>query len=294
VIPIVLVTGFLGCGKTTLLKRFVDAHRSRRFLYLVNEFSPQDVDGVLMQSEGVEVVAIPGGSLFCNCLVTDFIRTLTGIAKQFPDLEAVIIEASGMANPKVIEQMLVDTKLDGDYRLSQIISVIDPVSFRKLKAMLPNLSAQIEAADTVLINKEDLASESEMDECRRAVILLNPQADIQVANHCAVDLDLLPVRQARGLTGDYALCRDPNYETFTTEAPLEDTTLEQILGRFSDSIYRIKGQAVLSRSLQRVEYASGQLETTPGSPEAPYGLVWIVRGGVGEEIRQALDPDPER
>ena len=83
-IPIVLVTGFLGCGKTTLLKRFVDLHRERRFLYLVNEFNPQDVDGVLIRSEGVEVIAVPGGSLFCNCLVTDFIRTLTDIAERFP------------------------------------------------------------------------------------------------------------------------------------------------------------------------------------------------------------------
>ena len=287
-IPIVLVTGFLGCGKTTLLKRFVDQHRSRRFLYLVNEFSPQDVDGVLLQSEGVEVIAIPGGSLFCNCLVTDFIRTLTGIAKQFPDLEAVIIEASGMANPKVIEQMLVDTKLDGEYRLSQIISVIDPVSFRKLKAMLPNLSAQIEAAYTVLINKVDLASEAELDQCRADVAALNPDADVQLAEHCSVDLELLPERCCKGLQGEYALCSDPNYETFTTEQAMERNKLREILERFGEAAYRVKGQAVLSGELQRVEFASGQLDIAPGTPDAPRGLVWIVRGGEGETIRHAL------
>ena len=288
-IPIVLVTGFLGCGKTTLLKRFVDGNRSRRFLYLVNEFNPRDVDGVLMQSEGVEVVAIPGGSLFCNCLVTDFIWNLTEIARNFPDLEAVIIEASGMANPKVIEQMLIDTKLDGDYRLSQIIAVTDPVSFRKLKAMLPNLSAQIEAADTVLINKSDLATASELDDCRGEVARLNPEADVRVANHCAVELELLPDRRPKGLKGEYALCRDPNYETFTSEMPLEREDLEQILERHGEAIYRVKGQAVLSRALQYIEFASGRLETTCGTPSAPYGLVWIVRGGEGEVIRRALE-----
>ena len=287
-IPIVLVTGFLGCGKTTLLKRFVAQHRSRRFLYLVNEFNPHDVDGALMRSEGVEVMAIPGGSLFCNCLVTDFIRTLTDIAKQFPDLEAVIIEASGMANPKVIERMLVDTKLDGEYRLSQIIAVVDPVSYRKLESALPSLGAQIEAADTILINKEDLVSKSVMDECRRAVSRLNSQADVRVAKHCDVEIDLLPDRTPIGLVGDYAPCRDPSYETFTTEAPIEKAALGQILERFGDSIYRVKGLIVLSRSLQRVEYASGRLETAPGRHDAPYGLVWVVRGGAGEQIKQAL------
>ncbi len=288
-IPIVLVTGFLGCGKTTLLKRFVDAHRSRRFLYLVNEFNPRDIDGVLMQSEGVEVVAIPGGSLFCNCLITDFIRNLTEIRKNHPDLEAVIIEASGMANPKVIEQMLVDTKLDGDYRLSRIIAVTDPVTFRKLRAMLPNLSAQIEAADTVVINKDDLATPAELDACRSEVARLNPEADVRVANHCAVEIDLLPERSPKGLKGDYALCRDPNFETFTSEGAMEQDELRRVLKRFGEAVYRVKGQALLSGTLQRVEFASGVLETAPGTPETPRTLVWIVRGGEGETVKLALD-----
>ncbi len=287
-IPIVLVTGFLGCGKTTLLKRIVDRHRERRFLYLVNEFNLQDVDGVLVRSEGAEVIAIPGGSLFCNCLVTDFIRTLTDIAVRFPDLEAVVIEASGMANPKVIEQMLADTKLDGDYRLSQIVSVVDPVSFRKLKAMLPNLSAQIEAADTVLINKVDLASEAELQQCRADVTALNPGAEIHLAERCAVDLELLPERCCKGLQGGYALCTDPNYETFTTEQPMERDALRVVLERFGETVYRVKGQADLSGVLQWVEFASGQFETGPGTAGASRGLVWIVRGGEGEAIRQAL------
>ena len=157
-IPLILVTGFLGCGKTTLLKRLVHRHRERRFLYLVNEFNPRDLDGALLQSEGAEVVAIPGGSIFCHCLVTDFMRHLTAIHERFPDLEAVIIEASGMANPKAIEQLLAETRMADRFALRQVVTIVDPVSFPKLRHTLPNLRAQVEAADTVILNKQDLAS----------------------------------------------------------------------------------------------------------------------------------------
>ena len=92
----------------------------------------------------------------------------------------------------------------------------------------------------------------------------------------------------KGLRGEYALCRDPNYETFTTGVSVEQRDLELVLERFGDAIYRIKGQVLRSGKLQRVEFASGQLEAAPGSPEGPRELVWIVRGGEAAAIRQAL------
>ena len=81
-IPVALVTGFLGSGKTTLLRRVIATHRDRRLAYLVNEFAPVDVDGRLLAAEGAPVVALPGGSIFCQCLVGSFIEQLRGIAER--------------------------------------------------------------------------------------------------------------------------------------------------------------------------------------------------------------------
>ena len=101
-----LVTGFLGSGKTTYLRRLVNQYRDRRLVFLVNEFSPVDIDGPLLGSVEDDVLSLPGGSIFCTCLVTEFISTLKSIPERFgreAPVEGVIIEASGIANPKVVE-----------------------------------------------------------------------------------------------------------------------------------------------------------------------------------------------
>ncbi|MDH3982239.1 MAG: hypothetical protein OES84_04980, partial [Kiritimatiellaceae bacterium] len=81
-IPICLITGFLGTGKTTLLKRIVEENRDRKWIYLVNEFSALDVDGAIVSAENPDVISIPGGSIFCKCLVTEFIGQMTKIHEQ--------------------------------------------------------------------------------------------------------------------------------------------------------------------------------------------------------------------
>ena len=132
-IPLALVTGFLGSGKTTFLRRIIHTHQYQRIVYLVNEFSPVDVDGHVLEGDTQSLVALPGGSIFCQCLATEFISTLKAIPEHFgtqaAPIDGVVIEASGVANPMVIEQMLEETKLDQVYALSSVVSIVDPGTF---------------------------------------------------------------------------------------------------------------------------------------------------------------------
>ena len=196
-IPICLVTGFLGTGKTTFLKNIVAQNRDRKIIYLINEFSAHDVDGAIVSAENPNVVSIPGGSIFCHCLITEFISQLSKIATEAGEtpasrtagvppaqeenktshFEGVVIEASGMANPKVIEMLLKETKLDQLFRIATIISVIDPNSFLKLRYTLPNILAQVEASDVVLINKIDCNPPEKIEETLALVHELNPAAE---------------------------------------------------------------------------------------------------------------------
>jgi G3E family GTPase len=75
-IPIWLVVGFLGSGKTTVLRRLVHHAHGRELLFIVNEFSAVDVDAGLVEREGGTAIAVAGGSIFCRCLITEFISTL--------------------------------------------------------------------------------------------------------------------------------------------------------------------------------------------------------------------------
>lgn len=297
-IPLVLITGFLGSGKTTLLRLLVEQTRARRCVCIVNEFSSVDIDGQQIDLPPGRLVSIPGGSIFCRCLAGEFIRVLqqaSGAACPRPSLPAVgapaaappiedppvaseppdgvLIEASGMADPKVIARMLAETRLDRTYELRRIITVVEPGSFLKLVHTLPNIIAQVEASDLVLINKTDLYDADVIQACRNAVLELNPDAEVVHTQHCRTGIDVFATRSDRahaqvdesgegrssdherpggdharrslrgGLEAEYALCADPNFQTrtFAFDRPVDGDKLLAALQALQPHIYRAKG-----------------------------------------------------
>ena len=246
-IPVALVTGFLGSGKTAYLRHLMARHADRRLVYLVNEFSPVDVDGRLLDDSKDRVVSLPGGSIFCRCLVSEFIKTMTGIPERFlrdgMPPEGMVIEASGVANPAVIERMLHETRLDALFKLTAIVSVVDPGSFPTLIHTLPNIIDQVRASDTVILNKTDLFDKAAVARTESEVRRLHPGTRIVHATYCAVDLDLFGEHAERGLDGQYALCADPDYARFVvrTDEPIDGERLVAELGSLRNDIYRAKG-----------------------------------------------------
>ena len=291
-IPICLVTGFLGSGKTTFLKHVVEQHRDRKLVYLVNEFSPHDIDGAIVSKTNPSVVAIPGGSIFCKCLVTEFIGQLTKLPETFEGAEGVVIEASGMANPKVIADMLHETKLDKQYDLTHIVSVVDPGSFMKLRVTLPNIVAQIEAADTVLINKTDLYDADAIAETTEALTAIKPNVHLHQCAYAAAEFGLFtPPTAVRELHGEYAKCKDPNYDSIAIalNRPIDTATLEARILAAEDDLYRVKGNVPTPHGTQHVEYAKSGLTITTADDEADHTLVLIMRGAPSAAARQLVD-----
>lgn len=246
-IPLALVTGFLGSGKTTLLRHIIEKNRTRKIAYLVNEFSSLDVDGEVLADTDADVMSIPGGSIFCQCLVTQFIGTLRTVAEKFDRLDAplvgVVVEASGIADPRVIGKMLEETRLDRVYQLGQIVSVVDPGSFTKLLKTLPNITAQIEACDLAVINKTDLYEESQIVSAEREVCRIHPAATVLRTQFGRVDTDLFAHEGHEDLQGQYALCADPNYHTFRAkiDRPVMLDHLLADIEKVRSAVYRIKG-----------------------------------------------------
>jgi len=179
--------------------------------------------------------------------------------------------------------MLVETKLDPHFRLATIISVIDPNSFLKLRHTLPNILAQIEASDVVLINKTDGNPPEKIEETLDVVQSLNPSAERIQTVQCDVKIDLFSEHAPRGLLGEYAKCRDPNYETFVTEQSFDGDALETFVLEHSEEIYRVKG----TLADEFFDYSTAGVIRTPQAGSEP-ALAWIVKGGVAEKITAAL------
>lgn len=242
-IPICLVTGFLGSGKTTFLRHLVERLAQRRIIYLVNELSEVDVDGALLGEVEDDVVAIAGGSIFCRCLASEFIAQLSTLPERFGNFDGAVIEASGIADPRVMQQLLVETGLEQVYALSSIVTVVDPGTFPRLLHTLDKVRAQVEAADVVLINKIDQYSARQVEEAEGLVRQIKPGVRVVRTEHCRAELELFGPAPARALAGEYAPCRDPNYGTLTAQfpGPVDLGRLMAALAGLRGEIYRAKG-----------------------------------------------------
>jgi G3E family GTPase len=297
-IPICLITGFLGTGKTTLLKRIVEENRDRKWIYLVNEFSALDVDGAIVSDENPDVVSIPGGSIFCKCLVTEFIGQMTKIHEQHADAEGVIIEASGMADPRVIADMLRETGLGKHFELNNIVSIVEPRSFLRLIHTLPNIIHQVEASDLVLLNKCDLFDEDKLQETQDAVQNIKATANILRCIKGEVDFPIFGRSASHeDLHGQYAKCRDPRYSAFALDLPeaVKPEIFSSVIEANEDAVYRAKGYILTNDGPAYFDYSKASLTLSPCEPRETYGVAWICKGEdtgrIEQEVRKQLMND---
>jgi G3E family GTPase len=189
-VPFILITGFLGSGKTTLLKRIVERHAgTMKLLVVQNEFAQCGVDAQELRRTGkpFEIVEINRGSVFCVCLLSDFIETLSGLLDTHAP-GAVVLEATGLADPIAVAQLVSEAALKGRTYLHRVFCVVDASTFTKMEPVVGRITHQVRVADTVLINKIDLAG-SPSTSVRERIAEQNPFARIIETTECDVDLD---------------------------------------------------------------------------------------------------------
>ncbi len=289
VIPVCLVTGFLGSGKTTLLQRLVTQLRGRRVAFLVNEFSPVDVDGRLLDLPDDVLVSLPGGSIFCRCLVLSFIRALQQLHQMNP--EGVIIEASGVADPSVIHTMLTETGLDAQFTIARVVTMIDPGTYHKLASIMTAIPAQVRAADLVVINKSDVYPAELVAQVTAAVRQENPSARIAVTVRADIAIDPFSRQALPETSGDYAACADPAFVRLEPTAPLPVRldALRSDVQTISNTIYRLKGLVNTPDGAVLVEVAGGHWMETPIDAPADNTLVIIANGAEDGPARLFAD-----
>lgn len=293
-IPLALVTGFLGSGKTTFLKQLVSRYHGRKLVWLINEFSARDVDAAVLGGEASDVVSIAGGSIFCRCLVTEFIASLRDLPARFGTPESpvagVVVEASGMANPAVAATMLREAQLDSVYQFASVTAIVDPGTFLKLLHTLPNIRAQVEAAGQALINKTDLYPATLLEQTERALREINPRLAITRTSYCAAGPDIFAVSPPGTAQGELAACRDPHFESFTVPVPedLDWNKFRAAVAAAHSDIFRIKGFAQCHGRCVHVDYSSSGWSLEEAAGDIPPELVFIVRRGCADKIQHAL------
>ena len=185
-IPVTLVTGFLGSGKTSFINAALRAPAMARSVVVVNEFGEVGLDHQLVAQSSDSVMVLENGCLCCT-VRSDLVGTLNALyhdreAGRIPRFDNVVIESSGLAEPgPVLQAFLSEPTLDGLYRVAGVVTLVDAVNWPQTLRRHDEAIRQVAFADHVFLTKLDLvagdAGEAEAA-LRREIAAINPTAEV--------------------------------------------------------------------------------------------------------------------
>lgn len=181
-LPLYILTGFLGSGKTTVLNQLLSVRAAEgtpgKIGLIVNELGDIGVDGALLPPGASRQIELPGGCVCC-VLSDDLANTILELLTQSPELEAIVLETTGAAEPLPLVWALENPPLAERVRLAAIITVVDVEAFVATRHLTPAVEAQVLHADLVLLSKEDLAEPKAIEATVAAVRELAPRVELR-------------------------------------------------------------------------------------------------------------------
>ena len=173
-----IISGFLGAGKTTLIKKLIsDVFAGQKVVLIENEFGEIGIDGGFLKEAGIQITEMNSGCICCS-LVGDFAEALKKVVDQFhPD--HIIIEPSGVGKLSDIRSAIENTSKDCDLELGSLVTVAD---VKKVKMYMKNFGEfynnQIESAGTIIFSRTQNAAQEKIDEAIAMIREKNPDATI--------------------------------------------------------------------------------------------------------------------
>lgn len=188
-IPATVITGFLGSGKTTLINNILHEAHGKKIAVIVNEFGEISIDGqLIIRDDQAELVEFNNGCLCCT-VRGDLIATLQRLKERADDLDGILIETTGLADPApVASTFFVIDEVKAGIRLDAFVTVVDAVNLDLNLAQSAEAVEQVAFSDIILINKMDLVTPEQLKVIEARVQTLNPLAKIHFTKHAAIDI----------------------------------------------------------------------------------------------------------
>jgi len=243
-IPVTVIGGFLGAGKTTLVNHILSGDHGFRVAVLVNDFGAINIDAALITSTEGGLYSLSNGCVCCG-LNQGFVEQLEELLAARADIDHIVIEASGVADPARIMDTVRYSRFSSRLRADAIVVVVDAAGFDDAIAAAPGLAeAQIGSADLLVLNKTDLVDRAGLDAWRARWTF--PDTRIVETTNALVPFDILFAGQIspRGVAS--AFNAEPVHEQAVSaiwrcEGMVDLRRLQKVLAGLPTAVYRAKG-----------------------------------------------------
>jgi G3E family GTPase len=310
-IPVVVVTGFLGAGKTTLVKHFLESEAGRFTALIVNEFGEAGVDDVLLRASADETRLLGNGCLCCN-VRSDLQVALRRLISErerglVPHFQRVVIETSGIADPgPILTSFATDRALGGECYIETVIAVAEAVNGVSALDQFPEARRQAILADTIVVTKTDLAPLEACDRLVARLRELNPRASIVIVQHGQADAEIFVADEVSlGFRAEAATAEaqhSDGIKSFTSawqrplSWPVVARAMDTLLALRGGDVLRAKGLLniegcqgpVVVQFVQHLAHPPVELQAWPDADRSSR-LVFIVRGISESEVRALFD-----
>ncbi len=282
--PVTILTGFLGAGKTTLLNRILQEQHGHRIAVIENEFGETGIDSDLLLQSEEQIVEMNNGCICCT-VRDDLVRILKSLITQHREIERVIIETTGLADPgPVIQTFIADPMIQLAYRLDSVVTLVDAVHAPTQIEAQAEAREQIAFADRIFITKGDIAGAAQVALVKKLVEEINPRSPVEEVHFGQVPID--HVLDLHGFDLDAILSMEPDFleeghhhhhsdiTSFVLRErfPLDPEKLEiwlSVLGvNFGRDLMRYKGVLNISGNPKRVVFQGVHMlmGATDGAP----------------------------
>ena len=173
-----IISGFLGAGKTTFIKKMInEVFAGEQIVLIENEFGEVGIDGGFLKDAGIQITEMNSGCICCS-LVGDFGRNLHEVIDKYhPD--RILIEPSGVGKLSDVMKSVIDIEKEEDVKLNGLITVVNALKASKqMKAFGEFFNNQIEYATTVVLSRTQNATPEQLEFCVKQIQELNPKAAV--------------------------------------------------------------------------------------------------------------------
>ncbi len=300
-----LIFGFLGSGKTTLVRRILSERAGNQpTAVIVNEFGDVGIDGDILQGNSVDMVQLNSGCLCCTLK-----GALISAIKELQDranIEYTVVEASGVAVTGDLLESLWDPRPGADVEidLGPVVTVVDGPKFLKIREMLGDFyTEQVTHADVVLLNKIDKADVLALDAVHDDIATLNPAASLIFTEQCGADLDIVldgKSAQAAAGPGRHGLDHDNWHDHEHGHVQFDSLvlgcgtdvgreTVEKFFHDLDPQVLRAKGFMTIDGQSRLVQFATGQLDIHPADGPHDCRMVFIGQDLDRQGLQEKFD-----